>query len=66
MAYIYDTHGCDLKMNCRSGEEVTVIHELTEKEADIDEVGPMYKVMFSDGLLVDAYDDELIWIKKEE
>lgn len=61
MAYIYDSYGCDLKLNDRSGEEVTVIRELTDTEVDMDNIGLMYQVMFSDGLIADVYEDELFW-----
>ena len=59
MKYIFDTHGADSELNCRSGQIVEIIRPLTEKEADIAEVGMMYKIKFADGFQVDAFEDEL-------
>ena len=59
MTYIFDTHGADSELNCRSGQLVKVIRPLTEQEADIEEVGPMYKVEFADGFQTDVFEDEL-------
>lgn len=38
----------------------TVIRPLTEQEADIDDVGPMFKIRLEDGIEQDAFEDELI------
>ncbi len=38
----------------------TVLGPLTEQEADIDEVGPMFKILLEDGSEQDAFEDELI------
>ena len=46
---VYDSHNGDSKMNCRTGQEVQIIRELTEKEADIEDVGRMFRVRFPDG-----------------
>ena len=59
MRVIFDTHGNDSELNCRSGQEVEIIKPLTETECDIAEVGNMYKVRFDDGTEVDAFEDEL-------
>ena len=59
MKCIFDTHGQDRELNCRSGQEVEIIRPLTSEEFDIDEVGMMYKIRFSDGLITDAFEDEL-------
>ena len=59
MKYIFDTHGADSELNCRSGQIVDVIRPLTEKEADIEEVGPMFRIEFADGFQTDAFEDEL-------
>lgn len=56
---VFDTHGNDSELNIRSGEVVQVIRPLTEHEADIDDVGPMFKIRFSDGKETDAFGDEL-------
>lgn len=43
----------------RSGQEVTILWPLTDKEVDIEDVGPMYKVQFKDGFRTDAFENEL-------
>lgn len=44
--YTFDTHnGCD-ELNDRSGSLATVLRALIEQEADILDVGNMYKVKF--------------------
>lgn len=58
--FIFDTHGGDSKLNDRSGQQVEVIRELTEEEADIFDVGKMFKIRFEDGFETDAFADELI------
>ena len=60
---IFDTHGNDSELNPRSGQTVKIIRPLTEKEADLLETGPMYKIRFPDGYIRDAFKDELIIIK---
>lgn len=42
-----------------NGEYVTVLRPLTEEEADIEEVGPMYRIRTQDGTTLDAFEDEL-------
>ena len=56
---IFNTHGHDTTWNHRSGEMVTVLRPLTEDEADLELVGPMYKVCFADGTTTDAFENEL-------
>ena len=56
---VFDTHGGDTQLNDRTGQTVTVIRPLTGKEADIADVGPMFKVRFEDGFVTDAFEDEL-------
>ena len=56
---VFDTHGNDSELNIRNGEVVQVIRPLTKHEADIDDVGPMFKIRFSDGEETDAFGDEL-------
>lgn len=55
----YDSRNGDSDLNKYSGQIVEVIRPLTKDEADIDEVGKMYKVKFSDGTEADVFDDEL-------
>lgn len=43
----------------RSGQEVEVLKAYTKKEIDIEDVGPMYQIKFQDGLVHDAFADEL-------
>lgn len=56
---IFDTHGQDSELNCRSGQKATVLRPLTDEEADIEDVGNMYKIKFEDGYERDAFEDEL-------
>ena len=55
--YIFNTTDSELRKY--NGTEVEVIRPLTEDEADIFDVGNMYKVRFSDGYERDAFEDEL-------
>ncbi len=55
----FDTRGTDSAWKERDGSVCTVIRPLTAEEADISDVGPMYKVQFADGLITDAFEDEL-------
>ena len=59
---IFDTHGQDTTLNYRSGETVEILGQLDKTQADIDDVGNMYNVMFSDGFKIDAFEDELTFI----
>jgi hypothetical protein len=43
----------------RSGEVVDVMRPLTADEVDLDEVGPMFRVRFADGVETDVFSDEL-------
>lgn len=43
----------------RSGQRVNVVRSLTESEADLDEVGSMFRIRFSDGIETDAFAEEL-------
>ena len=61
--FIYDSHEADTTMNHLTGQEVEIIRPLTEDEADIEEVGMMYKCKFEDGEIRDCFDDELMDIK---
>lgn len=56
---VFNTHGGDSTWNARSGEVVEILRELTEAEADIEDVGMMYHIRFSDGTETDAFEDEL-------
>lgn len=56
---IFDTHGGDSQLNERTGSKVLVIRPLTEAEADIADVGNMYRIRFDDGFETDAFEDEL-------
>lgn len=59
MKFMFDSHGGDSQLNARTGQLVTVLRALTEKEADIDDVGPMFHIRFEDGYETDAFADEL-------
>lgn len=56
-AYIFDT--VDTELLKYNGQVANVIRPLTEDEADICEVGNMYKIRFADGYETDAFEDEL-------
>ncbi len=56
---VFNTHGGDSTWNERSGETCMVLRSLTPDEADMFDVGPMYRIVFSDGQLADAFEDEL-------
>ena len=43
-----------------------IIRELTEDEADLFDVGMMYKIEMEDGEIVDAFEDELSEIPEVE
>ena len=55
----YKFNTTDSELRKYNGTEVEVIRPLTEDEADISDVGNMYKVRFSDGYERDAFEDEL-------
>lgn len=57
--YIFDTHGGCEELDGRSGSPVLVLRTLTGKEVDINDVGPMYEVIFPDGYKRDVFEDEL-------
>ena len=63
MFKIFDSHGADTELNSRSGQKVEVLRPLTDKEADLFETGPMYRVRFPDGYERDAFEDELLEVK---
>lgn len=63
MFKIFDTHGSDSELNVRSGQTVEVLRPLTDKEADLLETGPMYRVRFPDGYERDAFEDELLEVQ---
>ena len=55
----YRFNTTDSELRKYNGTEVEVIRPLTEDEADIFDVGNMYKVRFADGYERDAFEDEL-------
>lgn len=55
--YIFNTTDTEFKKY--NGTEVEIIRPLTEDEADIFDVGKMYKVRFFDGYEQDVFEDEL-------
>lgn len=58
-SYIFDTHGGDSTWNNRSGQKCVAVRPLTPQECDIDDVGPMWRIRFEDGIETDAFQDEL-------
>lgn len=59
MKKVFSTHGGDTSWNDRSGQVVEVLRPLTEDEADLFDVGPMYRIRFADETETDAFEDEL-------
>lgn len=57
---IYDSHGGDSELNCRSGEKCWVLYPLFPKNYDRFDVGMMYRIRFGDGFETDAFEDELL------
>ena len=57
---IFDSMGADSFLKSRDLEKATIIRPLTSDEADLFEVGNMYKIAFEDGFETDAFEDELI------
>lgn len=55
--YTFET--TDSEMEHYNGTKVKVIRPLTEDEADIEDVGNMYKCEFNDGLDYEVFEDEL-------
>ena len=55
--YKFSTTQSDLLQH--NGKDVKVIRALTDQEADLSDVGPMYKVATSDGSMLDVFEDEL-------
>lgn len=56
----YTFNTTDTELIKYNGSKVEVIRPLTEKEADISDVGNMYKVRFKDGYESDAFEYELL------
>ena len=56
---VFDTHGGDSQLNCRSGERIEIVRMLDSSEFDEQEVGLMYRVRFNDGFETDAFADEI-------
>lgn len=56
---VYDSHNGDSGLNVRTGQVVEVLRELTDREADIADVGRMFHVRFADGFETDVFEDEL-------
>jgi hypothetical protein len=57
-AVFSSTHS-DAKKNGKRNVEVEIVRPLTDQEADLGEVGPMFKIRFADGHVEDAFVDEL-------
>lgn len=55
--YLFTT--TDTELMKYNGTEVEIIRPLTKEEADIDDVGNMYKGKFEDGYERDIFEDEL-------
>ena len=62
---IFNTHGSDSTWCERDGEACKVLRPLTDEEADLFDVGMMYRVRFNDGVETDAFEDELELMEME-
>lgn len=60
--YVFAT--TDTELTKYNGTKVEIIRHLTEDEADIADVGNMYKGRFEDGYERDIFEDELILEKR--
>lgn len=52
------------ELDAHNNEVVDVIRPLTESEADIADVGIMYRCKTKDGLTFDAFSDEITFLVK--
>lgn len=52
-------HSTATYLDHRTGQAVEILRPLTSDEADLDEVGPMFRIRFSDGYETDAFEEEL-------
>lgn len=57
--WIFDSHGADSVYSKYDGMSCVILHNVSEDEVDVDEVGNMYVVMLSNGMKIDAFEDEL-------
>lgn len=55
--YIFKTTQSDLLH--LNGKRCIILRSLREDEADLEDVGIMYKVQFDDETVIDAFEDEL-------
>lgn len=55
----FNARGLDSAWSTRNGQTCTVIRPLTADEADLSDVGPMYRIRFEDGVNTIAFEDEL-------
>ena len=58
MRFIYSGES-DKFLFVHSGQHCTIERVLTQAEADIDDVGQMFRVKFRDGFIADVFADEL-------
>lgn len=58
--HTFDSHGADSKLKHRDGDVVQIECLLDDNEYDPAETGLMYSVVFNDGHIGDAFEDELI------
>jgi len=62
--YTFNTTDAELLRYNRT--DVEIIRPLTETECDVEDIGNMYKVRFTDGYEKDVFEDELEEIKYYE
>lgn len=58
--HTFDSHGADSKLKHRDGDVVQIECLLDDNEYDPAETGLMYSVVFNDGHIGEAFEDELI------
>lgn len=59
MNKFYTFHTTQSDLLHLNGRRCIILRSLTEEEADLFDVGPMYKIMFDDDSVITAYEDEL-------
>lgn len=58
--YVFNTHGQDSEYKKYDNKVGTIIRALKDREeADVSEVGNMYKLQFKNGTVIDVFEDEL-------
>ena len=59
MIFTFDTHGGDSCLNYKTGESCTIKKAIPLNKYDFPDIGFMYLIEFEDGLVIEAFSDEL-------